>query len=300
MFFLKESPLFFSIGRVRFACFWEDPRLQCLATRVYSHFVTEPHTADVSLNLSFGAPGPLPAGEVLFEDAGDWRLVRHNGSFFCETFKINNGLRELRAELNMKLTEGQITLRPRWNIKGADGLGVWYMSQLIHPLGMQLETYHLAAKGEGILCHGAAVADNGEGILFIGRSGRGKSTISGLWLKNSKARVLGDDRIIVKKENGKYWLYPTPWLGNLGHIHPDVVPLKKIYLLEHECRHRFVNKTKPDLLRDFFPNLFLPYWEKGIIEKALSFLDGLLNDIPCVSLEFTPHADVIDFIRGDM
>ncbi len=66
----------------------------------------------------------------------------------------------------------------------------------------------LLIKNNGFLLHGSAVAKNSMAYIFTGHSGAGKSTI--MKLLSSCYKSLGDDSVIIKKENNKFYLYQTP------------------------------------------------------------------------------------------
>lgn len=66
----------------------------------------------------------------------------------------------------------------------------------------------LLSENNGFLMHGSAVAINGKAYIFTGPSGAGKSTI--MKMLNTKYPALADDSVIIKQENGKYYLYQTP------------------------------------------------------------------------------------------
>lgn len=66
---------------------------------------------------------------------------------------------------------------------------------------------------DGVLIHSSGVILNGEGVIFAGISGAGKTTISKLWRERDGVAILSDDRIIIRKERSGYFAYGTPWPG---------------------------------------------------------------------------------------
>lgn len=66
----------------------------------------------------------------------------------------------------------------------------------------------------GVLLHAAAVAHKGKAYLFMGKSGTGKSTHAGLWIKSvPDCKLLNDDNPVVRIESGHPLAYGTPWSG---------------------------------------------------------------------------------------
>ncbi len=66
----------------------------------------------------------------------------------------------------------------------------------------------LFLKSGALVFHASANSFGDEAHLFVGKSGAGKSTI--MKLLDKKYRALGDDSIIVRRQNGKINCYQTP------------------------------------------------------------------------------------------
>ena len=70
-----------------------------------------------------------------------------------------------------------------------------------------------------MLLHSAVIQYDGQAFAFLGRSGTGKSTHTGLWMQylNGVSVVNGDKPILECRQN-EFWAYGTPWQGkeNLG------------------------------------------------------------------------------------
>ena len=69
-------------------------------------------------------------------------------------------------------------------------------------------------KWDRFLMHTAVLEYEGECYAFLGRSGTGKSTHTGLWLSNlPSAKILNGDKPILAYKNGEFIVYGTPWMG---------------------------------------------------------------------------------------
>lgn len=78
------------------------------------------------------------------------------------------------------------------------------------PLYRIIWMYLAQFLGEKERCfiHGAAIEKDNQGYLFLGDSGAGKSTLA----RNAiECRVLSDDSPVFVKDNGEYFLYPSPY-----------------------------------------------------------------------------------------
>ena len=67
------------------------------------------------------------------------------------------------------------------------------------------------------LLHAAVLSFAGEGYAFLGRSGVGKSTHTGLWLKYlPETRIINGDKPVIGKKGSCFYAYGTPWNGKEG------------------------------------------------------------------------------------
>ncbi len=65
-----------------------------------------------------------------------------------------------------------------------------------------------ALPQNAMLFHGAGIIDNGQGYIFFGPSGAGKTTVT----QFSKPRVvLGDDMLVLRESNGTIKVHATPF-----------------------------------------------------------------------------------------
>ena len=107
----------------------------------------------------------------------------------------------------------------------------------------ELITMHRLSLGEGVEVHALGLADeDGQGYLFLGHSGAGKSTSARLWMSVPGVKLLSDDRIIIRKQDGQFWMYGTPWHGDAGVSSPGRAPLSAIFFLEQavsDASHHF-------------------------------------------------------------
>lgn len=68
---------------------------------------------------------------------------------------------------------------------------------------------------DGFLFHASAIAVDGNAYLFTAPSGTGKSTHASLWRKvlGERAVMINDDKPIIRKVDGAFYVYGTPWNG---------------------------------------------------------------------------------------
>lgn len=170
---------------------------------------------------------------------------------------------------------------------------------LTYPLD-QLLLIHLAALHQGVLVHGCGALLNGRGLLFIGSSGAGKSTIGALLHNYRDALILSDDRVMIRKKNDGWYLYGTPWQGTLPLFSAQRARLTRIFFLKKAK----INKISPlsglGVARRLVNFSFLPYWLKPYMEKTLSTVFSLAHNNIFRELSFLPDKRIISLIEDDL
>ena len=136
-----------------------------------------------------------------------------------------------------------------------------------------------------MLLHSAVIQYDGEAFAFLGRSGTGKSTHTGLWMQylNGVSVVNGDKPILECRQN-EFWAYGTPWQGkeNLGEN--TFAPLKGLCFLEQAKVNKIEKLTPAQAASRIFQQVLLPD-EAHNAEKTLELIDTLVTHTPCYLLQ---------------
>jgi hypothetical protein len=162
----------------------------------------------------------------------------------------------------------------------------------------ELAIMHRLALGEGVEVHALGLADqDGRGYLFLGHSGAGKSTTARLWKAEPGVKLLSDDRIILRKQDGKFWMYGTPWHGDAGVASDASAPLSSVFLLEQAPKNQILPVAPGKAAAELFARSFVPHYLKAGIQFSLSFFDQLARSIPCSIFRFAPTGSAVEAIR---
>ncbi len=87
--------------------------------------------------------------------------------------------------------------------------------------------------GGGFAVHASSLVNDGFGVAFSAESGTGKSTHTALWQKvYPNTIILNDDAPAIRKKDGIWHIYGTPWAGTTGINENMSVPLKALVFLE--------------------------------------------------------------------
>jgi hypothetical protein len=172
-----------------------------------------------------------------------------------------------------------------------------FVFPLSYPMG-ELYIMNLLGANSGILFHAAGVIDQGKGYLFVGHGDAGKTTTARLWQEMDAVQVVNDDKVIVRKEDGDFKLYGTPWHGEGGMALPDAAPLKKIFVIKQAKENYAVPIDRSEASVELLTRAFLPLWDADMMDGTLGFLDDLCSLVPCHELGFLPDSSAVDFVRN--
>jgi hypothetical protein len=161
---------------------------------------------------------------------------------------------------------------------------------------IELLTITRLARGDGAILHGCGISREGRGIVFAGESGAGKSTFSRLWAQEKRVEILSDDRVIVRRQNGLFYLYGTPWHGDAALAAPGGVPLERIFFIRHGEQNAVRPMARAFCVRVLLKCCFPPLWDAAGMRFMLEFFDELTSVVPCAELAFVPDAGVLDFL----
>jgi hypothetical protein len=223
----------------------------------------------------------------------NWRLQKKGNSYVYRC-----PLKDKQQLMLVNETFDRVTayLLPKKN-KGR----VWNITDIVYDFLQVLLINYFALRKKGVFVHSVGVKDlDGRGLLFAGKSGAGKSTTARLWHKHSKAMVLNDDRIIVRKLNGRFFIYGSPWHGEFSDYlqsHIESAPLDKLFFIHHASQNTVQHISQKETFNLLYPALFPTFWDKGCLENVVSFCQDLVKTIPCFRLGFVNNKKVITFAR---
>lgn len=114
----------------------------------------------------------------------------------------------------------------------------------IEYIGMGAAFYKELLRFDGMMLHASAVAVDNEAFLFSAPSGTGKSTHTEGWLRAfHDAVIINDDKPAVRKVDGRYQAFGTPFSGKNDISINNGYPIKGICFLDRG--ENFIKKLNP-------------------------------------------------------
>jgi hypothetical protein len=252
----------------------------------YRPFVSAERGTNISLYLKRKSHAELGT-EKVFDCRPIWTLYRNNGTFIFQIFDELPGLQRTLI-LTPEFQEANLYFADKSHR---------FVDPFFGPTMELLMLNYLAAE-RGVIIHGCGVAWNGRGILFVGESGAGKSTMARRWDQEPGAVVLSDDRTVVRKRGPEFWIYGTPWHGDAAFGSPRGVPLETIFFLKHGRENSVEEIRGSHAVSQLFTCSFPPLWDPQGMEFVLGVFTELTGQVPCRKLRFRPDRSAVEFVNG--
>lgn len=253
--------------------------------------------ADIRLEISVGGRRLETSGRKrLFRMSGKrqrgigWSLYPDARGYILEQ-KTPPGVQQ--ARMNAGFSRGRIVLPD-------DGSGTWNFWHLVYNLLQIILLNHLARR-RGVFLHAAAVVDtDGRGYIFCGRPGAGKSTMARLWLRHSRARVIADDRVIVRYYRGMFRMYGSCWHSSCdGYLRRPLVEarVREVFFIGHGRTARVRPLPPRAVWGRLCGALFVSCWSKELARRQVDLCGALSRAARFRTLAFAKDRGVIREVR---
>jgi hypothetical protein len=256
-------------------------------------FLVAPSDPDAIVTAAWGDPGGACRGDVVFDSGGVWKLYRDGTrQRFVFSSAALGPLPYKEATFDPDFISGEVTLR-RACFQRTQGL--WPLEYPLDELLLQ----GLLARGKGAEIHACGIVDASDrGLLFVGQSGAGKTTMARLWEGVGGATVLSDDRIILRRVGSGFTMYGTPWHGEAALAEPASAPLAGVFFLEHGDANALLPLRGAAAAARLFACGFPPFHDRDGLDFTLTFFAELAAKVPCHELRFAPDRQVVELVQS--
>lgn len=156
---------------------------------------------------------------------------------------------------------------------------------------------NLLSNRNGVLVHGNSMVYNKQGVLFIGRSGVGKSTLSKM-LKSDGFDMIGDDRTIIKVVDRNYFLFGSWCHGSIPVVSNKKLPFDKIFILEQASENKIIPIISGrEKLGKFMQCIVKPFAMGEQWENILNLVDDIISDNDFYLLKFNLNGDISHLMK---
>ena len=249
------------------------------------YIVANDAPADLDLTVETLQAEPAAGRTLLFDSGGVWRLFDDGDCYRIEC-RVFGDLYKA-AFLSKDLTRGTVKMVP---------YDVTTPYPLQYPLDEVILNLLLPRHGS-VELHACGLVDrNGNGYLFAGNSGAGKTTTARLW-EHDAAEILSDDRIVVRPHDGGWRMYGTPWHGEADICSPSHARLHRIFLLDQATDNAVHPLSPATAVARLLSCTFPPFHDASGLSAIAGTLAAIAADVPVTRLSFVNDHSAVDFVR---
>ena len=249
----------------------------------YMPFVTEPtnDAPDVTLTVKSGyeraaeVMNPVSSG---MNDLGEARLY-HNGGEYAVDLLPHPSSSFRTMHISEDFTTGRLQLP-------GDRYAAFTVDSMLRILYSQAVVLH-----HGFMLHSAAVVRDGKAVLFMGKSGTGKSTHAQLWLREfAGTSLLNDDNPVVRvSADGTVMVYGSPWSGKTPCYRNAEAPVEAMVRLEQAPVNRYTELSNIDAFVAVLPGVSVITHSRKLYGEACNSVVESLKRVKVGKLECTPE-----------
>lgn len=152
-----------------------------------------------------------------------------------------------------------------------------------------------------LLMHASVVRKDGKGYLCLGKSGTGKSTHTGLWLKHIEGTdLMNDDNPVVRFVNGKTIIYGSPWSGKTPCYRNIQAPAGAFLQLKQAPYNKISPQSTIEAFSSLLPSCSVMKWDKRIHGTICDTISKIMQVTPCYMLECLPNEDAAQLSYATM
>jgi len=172
-------------------------------------------------------------------------------------------------------------------------------SKYNYPLPQDLEIVFFVnwlGHFKDLILHASGMVYEGKGFVFAGRSGVGKSTLAASLAKETGVTILGEDQVVLRLIDDKFWIFGTPWHENRSLCSPMGVPLEKVFFLEKKGI-QIINKiSQMEGVTRLLQTALIPYYRPEVVKKLLERLELLSERVPMNLLSYELGSNVFSMM----
>jgi hypothetical protein len=241
--------------------------------------------------------GPVPATDgmkKIFDAGRSWALFLDGAHYFLSLGHMHRDGPVWVARFRRDLRE-VIVYCSDVLIRKKDGLTT-VLNPLSYPLD-QILLVHALLPLKGFLVHAAGIEIAGGGYIFPGRSGAGKTTLSGLFMARGHKDILSDDRIAAKRMGSVFCAFGTPWPGEGRIASNRSAELRGIFFISQAASDKIEEIGPGTAAERLMPIVSIPWYDRELSEKALALCEDLVAKVPSYVLHFRPGTGIVDLLE---
>ena len=228
------------------------------------------------------------AEKLAIHDGGDsWAILLQNTDGKAVGNRMNN------AAVCTK-DYGDITVYMSGNTYWSEYLNKWQKRPF--PISTFVRVFCEAGMvmRDGLPLHASLVEKDGQGIVFLGPSGMGKSTQAKLWAEYLGADFIIGDRPALRCIDGVWYGFGMPWDGKDSIRNQRKVPVKALVSLEQAKENSITKLNEQQAMIVLLNQAMMPMWDDLAMDKATVLMGRLAKDVPFYHLKNLADRDAVE------
>lgn len=148
--------------------------------------------------------------------------------------------------------------------------------------------------------HASQIIINNVGILFTAPSGTGKSTQARLWERYERAKIICNDRTLVRKIDSVWKTYGYPMDGSDPVFSNQKGTLGCIVLLEQGLENKVEKYSRGKTIAYLMEQMVMDTWDMDMRNKVIEILIQLIKDIPVYVFTCTPDIHAVQCLKQQL
>lgn len=216
-------------------------------------YMTDEKNVDFCINITkTDSEIPFPEGKKLTKRSDDNWYILPDGKYVYIQDDVDSNSVMLKITYDIPSANAEIEL---YDLEKKFGKP----ANLFAFNAMGIAFRFLILWRNGFVVHSSSVVYDGFGIAFSAKSGTGKSTHTGLWLKNYPGTyILNDDIPALRYMDDEWYICGTPWAGTTGINKNSIVPLKALVFLTRSQTNQIRDCSAMEAIYHFFEAVIHP------------------------------------------
>lgn len=165
----------------------------------------------------------------------------------------------------------------------------------VNPLPYPLDgllLYFLSSAAGDIMIHGSGAVCGGRGWIFTGRSGSGKTTMAGIF-DRAGDRVIHDDRLILRREEGGWVMHSTPVYRN---DEPRSAAVGHLWGIMHGRANVSTPVNGAEAVAMVLSNCVQQNRDREAASRLAAAVEDLVSSVRVSRLSFLPDGVIRDYL----
>lgn len=206
--------------------------------------------------------------------------------------------REEKTKCCIHLDEDKINILAKVSSEEKNVHFIEYASERAGNIGTNIilklfDLPHVIIPFGGIFLHASYIVWQDQAILFTAAKQRGKSTQAKLWEEHNDAIVVNGDRALIRKIDGKWFAFGSPYCGTSRICNNITKPIRAIVILDQSTENTIRKADSLEAFVALMSGCTYHAWDKCEVQKVTDIAKDMIESIPFYKLACCPDVSAV-------